>query len=187
MSLAYTYAKAFYESAQEVQLAGDTLATIELQMKCFTEFLETSKAARDLFCGPVATLKEKVELVEEVSKGMGMHPLFKQFLILLIRKRRLQILKEIHEALSSVRVTQEGGVEGYLVCAETIADADTGALSKAFSQKLGKKVAFRVSYDPSLLAGMKVTVNGVTYDGSLRSQISKLRDQFIASTPGLQG
>jgi F0F1-type ATP synthase delta subunit len=64
-----------------------------------------------------------------------------------------------------------------------LAEADIDTLTKAFSQKLGKKVAFRVAIDPSLLAGMKVTVNGVTYDGTLRSQIHKLRDHLAAGLP----
>ena len=55
---------------------------------------------------------------------------------------------------------------------------DVEALAKAFGKKLNKRVAFHVSTDPSLLAGMKVTVNGVTYDGTLRSQLQKLRDQI---------
>ena len=35
-----------------------------------------------------------------------------------------------------------------------------------------------------ILAGMKVTVNGVTYDGTLRSQLQKLRDQVAMGVTG---
>jgi F0F1-type ATP synthase delta subunit len=63
-------------------------------------------------------------------------------------------------------------------------EADVKNLAKAFSEKLGKRVAFQSSTEPALLAGLKVTVNGVTYDGTLRSQIQKLRDYFVAGLPG---
>jgi F0F1-type ATP synthase delta subunit len=43
---------------------------------------------------------------------------------------------------------------------------------------LGRKVAFRVSTDPSLLAGVRVTVSGVTYDGTLKAQLEQLKDKI---------
>ncbi len=83
----------------------------------------------------------------------------------------------MREAFHVIRLAAEGGVAGRLEVAEVISEADVSQLAKAFSEKFGKKVAFRVSQDPSLLAGIKVTVNGVTYDGTLRAQIQKLRDR----------
>jgi F-type H+-transporting ATPase subunit delta len=89
-------------------------------------------------------------------------------------------LPAILESYNSVRLLAEGGVPGRLVAAEPVSDQDVQGLAQAFSKKLGKKVAFQVSTDPSLLAGMKVTVNGVTYDGTLRSQLQRLRDRLVA-------
>jgi hypothetical protein len=50
------------------------------------------------------------------------------------------------------------------------------ALSVAFGARIGRKVSFETHEDPSLLAGVKVTVGGVTYDGTMRSQLSRLRE-----------
>ena len=65
-----------------------------------------------------------------------------------------------------------------------MSEADVDGLAKAFTTKLGKRVSFTVASDPDLLAGVKVTVNGVTYDGTLRAQLEKLRDQFVSTTAG---
>jgi F0F1-type ATP synthase delta subunit len=51
-------------------------------------------------------------------------------------------------------------------------------ITQAFTQKLKRKVDFKVTTQPSLLAGLKVTVNGVTYDGSLLAQLERLKEEF---------
>jgi F-type H+-transporting ATPase subunit delta len=93
------------------------------------------------------------------------------------------MLPEVRDTFSEVRLNAEGGVTGKLVSAEPMTDADVQSLSAAFTRKLGRKVAFRVSTDPGLLAGVRVTVNGVTYDGTLKAQLEQLRDKI--STPSV--
>jgi len=186
MSVANSYARALYEAAKESQLSAESLGQLESQLDTLQACFEESKDARIALIGPLTSTREKTALVEAIAKQYGFAPLLTQFVVLLAKKGRLPLLKEIRDAFSSVRLTQEGGISGRLVAADSMEEADIGILTKAFSQKFGKKVAFRVSTDPSLLAGMKVTVNGVTYDGSLRSQIQKLRDQFVAGMPSGQ-
>jgi F-type H+-transporting ATPase subunit delta len=184
MSVSISYAKALYEAAKEAHVSSEVLDQIEKQLETFVSVMAGSKEAKTALQSPVTTTREKTAVVEELSKKISLTDLTRQFLMLLARKDRLSILPEIREAFNEVRLSQEGGVPGVLVAAEPMSESDISTLAKAFSQKLGKKVAFRVSTDSSLLAGMKVTVNGVTYDGTLRSQLQKLRDRFVAGFPG---
>jgi F-type H+-transporting ATPase subunit delta len=183
MSVVNSYAKALYEAAIESQNSPEFLDTVENQLDTFLSILTDSKEARAALLAPITNTGEKLNLIEEFSKKLNLNSIVKQFLSLLARKERLFLLKEIRDSFSDVRLIQEGGVSGQLVSAEAMSEADMSSLAEAFSKKFGKKVAFRVSTDPSLLAGMKVTVNGVTYDGTLRSQLQKLRDRFVAGLP----
>ncbi|MEK6580204.1 MAG: ATP synthase F1 subunit delta [Bdellovibrionota bacterium] len=181
MSVATVYAKALYQSLKAS--GGVDFALVDKQFDAFIDLVDSSKDLRMTFEGPLATAKEKAGVIDEIGKKMGFLPIVGQFLKLLARKRRLGAIKEIRDSFLSVRLAAEGGVSGRLVAADSIGDADVETLSAAFTKKLAKKVLFRVSTDPSLLAGMKVTVNGVTYDGTLRSQLQRLRDRFVQGTP----
>jgi len=185
MSVANSYARALYETAA-TESAGQpqALDLIETQMDEMVQLLEQHKEARVALVGPVTTAREKVALVTALSKKSEFVSVLERFLVLLARKGRLRLLQKIREAFTHVRLAAEGGVAGRLVSAETMSEADVEILAKAFSKKLGKRVAFRVSTDASLLAGMKVTVNGITYDGTLRSQLQKLRDRFATGFSG---
>jgi F-type H+-transporting ATPase subunit delta len=177
MSVAKSYAKALFEasSQQGAQEAG--LDQIEGELDAFLALVNSSREAKVALMGPAVTSKEKTAIVDEVSKKAGYQPAVKNFLSLLARKGRLPILAEIRSAWTTVRLHAEGGVSGRLVSADPLKPEDVQGLSQAFGKKLGKKVAFQVSTDPSLLAGIKVNVNGITYDGTLRSQLQRLRDR----------
>lgn len=153
MSVANSYARALYEAAKENGSTVENMDQMEQQLDVLCSMIDGSKDARIALLGPVTTAKEKTAVLEEVSKKVGFSPILTKFVVLLAKKHRLPLLSEIRDSFGSVRLTLEGGVAGRLVAAEPMVEADISLLEKAFSKKLGKKVAFRVSIDPSLLAG----------------------------------
>ena len=144
----------------------------------FVDVLEKSKDAQVALAGPITSAKEKMEIIDQLAKTKKLGPLTRYFLILIATKNRMSHLREICDAIDEVRLEAEGGVLGEVVSADPMGKADIDDLAKAFTQKLGKKVEFKVSEDPSLLAGVKVTVNGVTHDGTLKSQLNRLGESF---------
>lgn len=140
--------------------------------------VESSKMLSVALQTPATSSKEKAALVEVLVKKLNAPAILRRFLLLLVRKGRLVLLSEITQALDSVRLEAGGGVMGVLTSAEALSASDTESLAKAFAKKLGKSVEFVSLVNPELLAGLKVTVQGVTYDGTLRAQLERLRDQF---------
>ncbi len=180
MSLARSYAKALYEAAIESGAKPEVLDDIELQFELIVRAIEGSKEVRTALSGPLVTTAEKAQVVREVAKKINMNPLLARFIELVAKKRRMPALNDIRLAVTEVRLAAEGGVSAVAVSADPMSAGEIDGLAKAFQRKLGKKVAFRVSTDPSMLAGIKVTVNGVSYDGTLRSRLQRLRDKAVA-------
>jgi F-type H+-transporting ATPase subunit delta len=181
MSVARVYAKALFEAAKEAGESGEGLVKIENELASMSAAVESSNDAMRFLYGPIGTAKEKQTVLEAVAKKLSTSRLTLEFLNLLATKGRLGILSDVRGEFAQVRLRAEGGVPGVVVSAEPLNPADVESLASAFTKKLGKKVSFSVSTDPNLLAGMKVTVNGVTYDGSLRSQLQQLRDRVLSA------
>ncbi|MFL5812660.1 MAG: ATP synthase F1 subunit delta [Bdellovibrionia bacterium] len=185
MSVAKAYAKALYEAAAEGKSQADLARAcdeIEAQLTQFVSIMSSSKEAQVAFASPVTTSKDKVGLVQAVTAKVGFSPMVSHFISMLAGKGRLEMMPEVRDVFADVRLNAEGGVTGKLVSAEPMTDADVRSLADAFSRKLGRKVAFRVSTDPSLLAGVRVTVSGVTYDGTLKAQLEQLRDKISTAS-----
>ena len=182
MSVATAYAKALYEAAIEEKANTATLDQIEKELDWVVQAVNGSKQLEAALFGAITTSKEKAQLLRELSQKAGANNLVARFLELLASKNRVSLIQKIHQEFVNVRLLAEGGIPGIVVAAQAMADADVAGLAQAFTKKLGKKVKFRVSTDPSLLAGMKVTVAGVTYDGTLKSQLERLRDRFVVGS-----
>ncbi len=175
MSVAKSYARALFEAASES--ANPDL--IETQLSQFASVLESFREVQVALTTPATSSKEKMAVARELAQRFGFAQLMTNFLVLLARKERVAIISEIRDAYAAVRLEAQGGMLGTVVSADPLEASELESLSKAFTNKFKKRVEFRMTTDPSLLAGMKVTVNGVTYDGSLRSQLQRLRDQLV--------
>ncbi len=184
MSVANSYARALYEAAKEAQVSRATIELLEQQLDQLIAIFDASKEAEVVLLGPLTTFSEKKAFLDELAGKLGSNPLLVQFIVLLLKKGRLQLLREIRDAFHVVWLASEGGLAGTVMAAEPIGDSDLNVLTRTFSEKLGKKVSFKVAVDPTLMAGLKVTISGVSYDGTLRSQLDKLRDQIATGIAG---
>ncbi len=177
MSVAKSYARALFDSVRE---KGGAVETVGVELAAFASVAESSKDLGRVLYGPVVNSAEKTSVIGAIGQKMGVSAATLNFLTLLARKGRVALLPQIVAAWDAVRLAAEGGVQGSLETAEAIGEADVRGMADAFSKKLSKKVAFKVSVDPTLLAGVKITVAGVTYDGTLKSQLQRLRERVVA-------
>lgn len=180
MSLSRSYAQALYLAAQDRQVTGAALDQLVAQLEAAVVCFQSSPELDRALTSPLTSAKEKGAIVSAISKKEGYSPLLCDFLALVARKQRVASLSEISLAFAEARLAAEGGVMGTVVSADAVAPADVEELSAAYAKKLGRKVSFRTQVDPELLAGLKVTVQGVTYDGTLRSQLQRLREKLLA-------
>jgi len=186
MSVAKTYAAAFIEAAVEQKAGPAELMAFEKDLDGFLAILESSKEVRVALFGPMVPIREKIAVVQELSKKSGYSEYFIKALSLLVRKGRLPMLRQIRNAFAEARLGREGIIAAEIISAEALSQEYTDQIAGLFQKKLGKRVAFAVQVEPKLLAGLKVIVNGVTYDGSLKSQLQRLRDRLTTGVSGAQ-
>lgn len=181
MSVATSYAKALFEAAQSEKLGDADLDQLEARLGEIVKTIETNRTLERVLTSPVTSSQEKIGVVQswlKVDSSDKAGSVLLRFMETTADKRRLGQLKEILSAFRTARLRARGAIEGTIWAADPVGAEDLSALGNAFSAKLGKQVVFRVENDPSLLAGMKILVGGVTYDGTLRSQLEQLREQL---------
>ena len=185
MSLAKNYARALFEESRKPGHSKQSALEYKSELQLFWTAVSGSKEMMIALTAPVTSADEKTAIVQEVASRLKLSKLTVNFLSLLGQNRRLGELPKIIDAFDEVRLSSEGGLVGQIISAEPMDPAAIKEITDAFTQKLNKKVEFKASTDSSLLAGLKVTVNGVTYDGTLLSQLERLRESFVqgAGTP----
>jgi F-type H+-transporting ATPase subunit delta len=184
MSVAKIYAKALYSSLQGKSSASDTYKKVKAELASLAELVGQNRSLEIALFSPASSSNEKLSVIEAILTKAGFDTQTGNFLRLLASKNRLALLAEIVDAMDAVRLEADGGVLGWVTSADPMEQADLEALTRAFSSKLKSPVELKVNVDPALLAGFKVTVGGVTYDGSLKQQLERLKIQFSAPVVG---
>lgn len=182
MSLSRSYARALLEGAKEVGLKAADMGTIQSELDAFQRAMSENAELKEAMTSPVVSAQNKVDVSFAITQKMGLSKLAAQFIALVARKGRAEFFSAIADAFMEVRLEDEGATMGFVVSADPLEKADLEELASAFSKKTGKKTIFKAEVDSNLLAGLKVTVGGVTYDGSLRAQLQQLRDQLVYGT-----
>jgi len=179
MSLTRSYARALLEAAQEMNLKSNDLDQIQNELNLFVTTMNSHAELSESLSSPVVPADKKAEISQELTQRLGFSKLASNFIALVAKKNRVSFFQEMADAFLEARLQAEGAMMGSVVSADPLQKTDLEELATSFTKKFGKKIVFKAAVDPSLLAGLKVTVNGVTYDGSLRSQLHQLRDRLV--------
>jgi len=170
------YAKALFD----VALAENTdLAQVERDLAAFAEVLNANAellqaatrvgipdAARKAV---TATVAEKLALVAPVKK----------LLALLAEQRKLNLLPNLLVAYGERLLAHQHIVRAEVTSAAALSPEKTAALAASLARATGKKVELSMAVDPELLGGIVARIGSTVYDGSVRTQLTKMRQQLV--------
>ncbi len=184
MSVAKSYAQALFSLTQERAPGVPDAVQVERELEALALAIASSPEMTKLLGGPVVSSEQRGAIVSAVADKIGLSPVVVRAVKIAAEKGRAALFSQIHDEFVRLRVGIEGGLLGEVVSAEPLDVRDQEELAAAFQKKLGKKVVFKSKVDPSLIAGVMVTVGGITYDGSVKSQLQRARNTLAAAVVG---
>lgn len=173
-SVAKLYAKALFELAEESR-SVDSFAE---EFQALIEFLGETPTLEAALSAFMFSAEEREKLATEVAQKAQLSPLLGHFIRLLTEKNRILLLPQIFEAFRGLVDESKGVVRGSVTTAEALTDAEKADLSKAFGRKLNKQIILESQTDKTILGGLIVEIQGLTFDGSLKTTIRRLRESL---------
>jgi F-type H+-transporting ATPase subunit delta len=85
-----------------------------------------------------------------------------------------QVVKDFEQELNS----RLGFAEAEITSARDLTDSERRELEAQVSKLTGKKVRARYSCDESVLGGAIVKLGSTIYDGSVKGQLERIREQL---------
>jgi F-type H+-transporting ATPase subunit delta len=174
-SLARRYAKAFIEITTRVGVV-DPVGKDLLQL---AEIVEASRELRIALENPAIDRASRKAVLAEILRRQGGNPETRRLVEALIDRDRLGVLREIAHAYRALADETAGRVRAAVVSAERLDEARLGQIQRALERVTGKRVVIEHDEDPALLAGVVTRIGSWVYDGSLRSQMTQLRDTLL--------
>ena len=172
-SLSRRYAKAFFQLAQEQSQEESIGGEIE-------EFLSayTGSPLQAVLNNPAFALDSRKKVLVEVTKSLGLSPLLVHFLSLLLERDRLAYLPSIVHRYRGLLNASKGRVEAKVVGAGPLDAALVERLREVLRRVSGKEVVLHEETDAALIGGVLVELEGKVYDGSVRTQLEKMKQRI---------
>ena len=175
-SASHQYANALADVALEQGAAGPVLA----QLKDFAGAYGESAELRNFLASPAVTGKEKHAVVEKLSARLGASKILRNFLFIIVDRRRMHMLPGIIAAFQEVIRQRQGIAEAEISSAVELKTSQKTEFKKTLERLTGKRVEPTYSLDPALLGGAVVRIGDTIYDGSLRNRLNGLRARLAA-------
>ena len=170
--VAQAYARALMEvgSARgEAELYGD-------QLDALTEAVESEASFKVFLESPKIRRGDKKEALERALQGKVSDPVLNLVRILIDRNRQA-LIEDIAQAYREQIDEVAGRVNVTITSAVELSAEVTDALKAAIEKKLNKEVVSTELVDAGLLSGVTIQIGDLVVDGSLRTQLRKVRQE----------
>jgi F-type H+-transporting ATPase subunit delta len=177
MNLAGRYARALYALASD---KNEQDAVFE-KMRSLSEAIGAdAEAARFLF-SPVVRPVEKVAALEKIVAALSLPESLEKFLLLLAKKNRLGVFKEIVVAYQQIADDAHGVTRGTVRSATVLDPAERKRIETLVGKATKKQVILNYKEDAGLLGGLVAEVGSYTFDDSLISHLKRINEQLTRS------
>lgn len=172
------YARALADVVFE-QKINPAAAFAELQS--LVAMVRESTDLRRIWESPAITAQQKRSILDSLASRTGISKTIRNFVAVLIDHQRVRNLAQIASQFE-VEINQRlGFADAEITSARELSAEERRAIEDQVEQLAGKKVRARYSTDRSLLGGAVVRLGSTIYDGSVRGQLVKIKEQLSAS------
>lgn len=170
-SLARRYARALMQLGTEAGNLDKLGAEIATLAQAMVEVPELSEALSN----PAFPRAERRLIMKALLDRIVASKITQSFTFLLLDRDRVRSLPAISSALARMIDEKAGRVNATVTSATKLSPMQVRQLQAALEKLSGKQVVLEAHEDPELLGGLVARVGDLEYDGSLRSQLNRLR------------
>ncbi len=171
------YARAFADVVFDMKLDAKA---VQQQLGAVAELLAASTELRHVWDNPSIPGEQKRNLLDAIAARENLARPVRNFIAVLIDHRRIGQLAEIARQVETELDRRLGLAEADITSARALDSQERSALERQIETLTGKRVRARYATDPQLLGGAMVKLGSTIYDGSVRGQLRRMKEQLAA-------
>jgi len=170
-----TIAQHYADALAQVAVEQDKPDKVRREFSDFLALLQESEQLAILLASPAVSRTNKHSIAEALVERMKAGRTVRNFLFVVIDQRRVALLPEIYRAFEAQLDEREGIARASVTSAHELDEDEKKQLRQVLERLSGRRVETDYRLDPALIAGAVVRVGSTIYDGSVRTQLERLR------------
>lgn len=176
-TVARRYALAIFQLASD----ANKVETVGRDLNAVARAVGDDAATQTFFLSPVVDRKEKERVLLQTFSGkvddVALHAL-----LLLVRKRREALLREIVRQYAQLEMDARGAERLTVTSARDLSGEELHQLVSRLERLYGKKFDVTQRVDPKLIGGVRLTMGDRRIDGSVEGRLDELSRTLFAQT-----
>ncbi|MBZ5607043.1 MAG: ATP synthase F1 subunit delta [Acidobacteriia bacterium] len=152
--------------------------TAVAQLRAVEQLIAGSWELKNALLTPAIQTSKKCAVMGRLLDQIQVQGFVKNFVFVVIDRRRIGIIGEIREAFELLIDERLGFVRAEVASAAALDDRRRANLETELSRLTGKRMRLRFAVDAELLGGVVARIGSTMYDGSVRGQLQQMRKQL---------
>ena len=171
-----TYARAFADVVMSAKLDAQRMLAEAKQIVALTD---ENRMLREVWDNPSIPAEQKRGVLDAIVQRAGISQPVRNFMAVLIDKGRTRLLPEIVAQFAQDLNQRLGIAEAEITTARELNKDERTMLESDLSRVTGKKIRASYQQNSKVLGGAVARVGGTIYDGSVKGQLERIRQQLI--------
>jgi F-type H+-transporting ATPase subunit delta len=172
--VANRYARAL---ADVIIARGETNAVSD-ELRDFAAMVAGHGELREMLANPVIPFDRKRAVLDALLARRPLRETSNNFLRLLLANQRMHRLDRVLKSLERELDSRAGVLAADVTTARPISDVEREQLRNRLGSMTGKEVRLRFDIDPDLIGGVVTRLGSVIYDGSIKSQLERMKEEL---------
>ena len=169
------YAKALFD----VAVRESDPARVEEDLTAIVKAMTDNAELRRALTSPAVPRSTRVSLVTAIATYAGAQPPVAKLLAMLADRGRLELLPVLLEVYRDRLLEHRNVVRASVTTAAPLGPEELKTLEARLGGLTGKHVQLSTTVDPSLIGGLVARVGSTVYDGSIRTQLQKVKQRLV--------
>jgi len=175
-----TVARRYASALADVLVDQNEEAAVREELEAWAEMVQQNPLLLEGFTNPTVPYDQKSNLLNELIAKAKVRPTTANFLRLVLRNQRFDQLTQINAKLSEIMDERSGVVSAEVTSARPISEPVKSALEQTLQQITNRRVRLNFATDETLLGGIVTRIGSTIYDGSIRSQLERLKQELAS-------
>lgn len=171
-AIARRYAKALVQLATE----EGGVEKFHAELTAIDTVLAENRNLWVILISPAYRIEAKLEMMRELVAKMELSATVANFLLLVLEKNRLNYLPQIAVCYGMFADELSGVVRPTLSSAMPLDAGQVEEIKGTLEKYTGKRVVLKVEVDPALIGGVVTRIGDMAFDGSLKTQLTRIGD-----------
>lgn len=176
-SIARRYARASLDLCTGIPEAD----LVSAGLVCLQGAIEASDDLQNILFNPAFDRGQRHLVIDRVATALNLGPTLKNLAGLLVDRHRFDQLGAISRSFRELADERAGRAQATVITAAPLAPELASKLQGVLSLAVARHVTIETRIDPSMLGGVVAQVGTFLFDGSIKSQLERLRRELTLS------